>query len=315
MSPDPQQLVERCRDIHTGAGEAVTWVKEVRRDSARLDRTADGLIDKLRRVRNLSTRLGRAASRPVSVGFFGLSQAGKSYLISAMAAGESGELETELDGERLNFISHVNPPGGGKEATGLVTRFTRRPSDAPAGYPLEMSVFSEVELVKVLGNAFFNDFDREQVEFDTSPAHVRKHLAALEARRTPQPTGGVSEDNVVELLEYFEQRFPKTTAQLKGDYWPTAIELAPYLNAADRGALFSILWGGIQDLTDTYLLLRESLATTGFADTLYCPVSVLVERDASGTWSQANSIMNVDILERLGRDDDDLIEVIPSRNG
>lgn len=308
-------LVERCQQVYAGAGEAIEWVNEVRQESARLDRNSDGLIDKLRRVRNLSTRLGRAASRPVSVGFFGLSQAGKSYLISAMAAGESGELETELDGQRLNFISHVNPPGGGKEATGLVTRFTRKPSDAPAGYPLELSVFSEVELVKVLGNAFFNDFDREQVEFDTSPAHIRKQLAALESRRQPRATGGVSEDNVVELLEYFEQRFPKSSGELKGDYWPTAIELAPYLEATDRGALFSILWGGLQDLTDTYLLLRNALAATGYADRLYCPISVLVSKDADGVWSQADSIMNVDILERLGRDNDDLIEVIPGIDG
>ena len=124
MTNQAQALTQRCQAIHEAAGEAIEWVDDVRDDSPRLDRNAAGLIDKLRRVRNLSGRLGRAASRPVSVGFFGLSQAGKSYLISAMAANAQGELETELDGVRLNFIAHVNPPGGGKEATGLVTRFT-----------------------------------------------------------------------------------------------------------------------------------------------------------------------------------------------
>ena len=311
----PQYLVQRCRNIHDGAGAAIGWVNEVRRDSQRLDRESDSLVDKLRRVRNLCGRLGRAAARPVSVGFFGLSQAGKSYLISAMAAGTNGELETELDGERLNFIQHVNPPGHGKEATGLVTRFTRGATDAPSGYPLELSLFSEVDLIKVLGNSFFNDFDREQVEVNTAPAYLRKHLAGLESRRKKQPTGGVTEDNVVELLEYFEQRFPRTTEQLKGDYWTTAVELVPYLEPADRGALFSILWGEIPDLTETYLMLRQALARTGFAETVYCPVTALVARDASGQWSQADSIMNVDILERLGRDRADVIELIPRRAG
>lgn len=306
-------LTRRSRALYEGSGEAIEWVAETRRHSQRLDRESDSLTDKLRRTRNLATRLGRAAGRSVSVGFFGLSQAGKSYLISALAAGESGELETEVEGRRLNFIQHVNPPGHGKEATGLVTRFTRRPSTAPPGYPLELSLFSEVDLAKVLGNAFFNDFDREQVEVDLSPGHLRRHLAALQARRTAAPTGGVSEDDVVDLLEYFEKRFPKTTEQLKADYWPTAIALAPYLEPPDRAALFSILWGEVRELTETYLALRRGLADAGHADAAYVPLAALVRTDASGELSQGDSIMNVDILERLGRDDADRIEIVPRR--
>lgn len=310
-----QDLIQLCRAMYDGCGEAIDWVAEVRRHSQRLDRESDSLTDKLRRVRNLATRLGRAAGRSVSVGFFGLSQAGKSYLISAMAAGEGGELETDLDGRRLNFIKHVNPPGHGKEATGLVTRFTRGPGDAPKGYPLELSLFAEVDLAKVLGNAFFNDFDREQVDWDLSPAHLRRHLADLELRRNRQPTGGVSEDNVVELLEYFEQRYPKTTEQLKADYWPSAIALAPYLEPKDRAALFSVLWGEIRELTEIYLSLRQGLAIVGHAQTAYAPVSALVRTDTSGELSQADSIMNVDILERLGRDASDTIEIVPRLDG
>lgn len=307
------ELVRRTRALYDGCGEAIGWVADVRRQSQRLDREADSLTEKLRRTRNLATRLGRAVGRSVSVGFFGLSQAGKSYLISALAAGESGELETEVEGRRLNFIQHVNPPGGGKEATGLVTRFTRTPSAAPPGYPLELSLFAEVDLAKVLGNAFFNDFDREQVEVDLSPGHLRRHLAALQARRTAAPTGGVSEDDVMDLLEYFEKRFPKTTEQLKADYWPTAVSLAPYLEPADRAALFSILWGEVRELTETYLALRRGLAAAGHAEAAYCPLSALVRTDENGELTQGDSIMNVDILERLGRDGGDLIEIVPRR--
>jgi hypothetical protein len=314
MNEKAQELVRRCDSIHQGSGEAIHWIEDVRGSSPRLDRESASLTLKIRRTRNLVRRLGRAAARPLAVGFFGLSQAGKSYLISALAAGDNGELETSLDGERLNFIAHVNPPGHGREATGLVTRFTRQGGSAPRGFPIELSLFSEVDLVKVLGNAFFNDFDREQVEFNTAPAYVRKHLADLEARRRPAPTGGVDEDNVVELQDYFEQRFPRTMEQLQGDYWPTAIALAPFLDPQDRGALFSILWGEIPELTQTYMMLRDALASTGYAETLYCPISALVTRDDSGRWTQADSIVNVDILERLGKDRDDVLEFVPRRD-
>ncbi len=309
--PDEPDLPRRCEDIHAGCGEAIDWVTEVRRDSPRLERESDGLIDRLRRARNLARRLGRAATRPVSVGFFGLSQAGKSYLISALAAGGNGELETELEGRRLNFIAHVNPPGQGKEATGLVTRFTRQPVDAPRGFPLQLALLTEMDLAKVLGNAFFHDFDREQVVWDLSPTHIREHIRALEPRRQRHPVPGFDADGVVELLEYFEQRFPKTTEPLKADFWPSAIELVPMLEPADRAQLLSVLWGEIPELTQTYQQLRAALASLGHASTVFCPTTALVRPGAAGTLTQADSIMNVDILERLGRDDADRIEVVP----
>ncbi len=315
MDNTSRQLADRCEGIVAGGGEAIQWIQEVRGNSHRLDRESASLIDKLRRVRNLARRLGRASQHPVSVGFFGLSQAGKSYLISALAAGENGELETLLDGEPLNFISHVNPPGHGKEATGLVTRFTRHGSPTPPGFPIELSLFSEVDLVKVLGNAFFNDFDREQVEFNTDPGYIRTRLAGLEAKRRPQPTGGVSEDDVIDLRDYFERRFRKSMEPLMGDYWPTAVELAPCLEPPDRAALFSILWGEIGDLSETYLNLRTALSALGHAETVYCPTSALVVRADDGKWTQANSIMNVDILERLGKDNQDRIEAVPMQEG
>jgi hypothetical protein len=312
---DSQALTHRCEQIHAGCGEAIDWIDRVRTESPRLERESDSLIDKLRRSRNMARRLGRAASRPVSVGFFGLSQAGKSYLISALAAGEDGELETDLHGRRLNFIAHVNPPGGGKEATGLVTRFTRRRSDAPPGFPLQLALLTEADLAKVLGNAFFHDFDREKVEWDLSPAHIRAHVKALAPRRRASPVPGLDADGVVELLEYFEQRFPKTTAQLKADFWPSAVELAPVLEPADRAALLSVLWGEIPELTETYLQLRGALAKIGHAAEVFCPIEALVREDVDGSLTQADSIMNVDILERLGRDDADSIEVVPTRSG
>ncbi len=313
MSTDPGLLQTRCEGIHQGCADAIEWVNEVRNNSVRVDRESENLVMKIRRMRNLAVRLGSAAARPMSVGFFGLSQAGKSYLISALAAGENGELETMLDDERLNFISHVNPPGGGKEATGLVTRFTSHKRATPPGFPLQLALFAEADLVKILGNAFFNDFDLQKVEFNTEPEHIRRLLSELEKKRRPQATGGVSEDDVVDLYDYFDKRFTNAMKPLAGVYWPTAIGLAPYLLPEDRTTLFSVLWGEVEDLSRTYLMLRKSLQDVQFVDTLFCPISALVIRGDGGEWSQADSIMNVDILERLGSDNDDRIEVQPVR--
>lgn len=156
MSNSPEQLTRHWAAIHTGAGEAIRWIGDVRRSAPRLDNEADDLILSLRRVRNTARRLGGVSGLPMTVGFFGLSQAGKSYLISTLAAGANGKLETDFGGSRLDFLTHVNPPGGGKEATGLVTRFSRTARPGPDDFPLELKLFGEVEVAKVLANSFFN---------------------------------------------------------------------------------------------------------------------------------------------------------------
>ena len=122
-------------------GGAIDWVSETRTTAKSVDREADPTIESLRRIRNKSRRLAKAASRPPAIGIFGISQAGKSFLVDSLSKGENGRVESMFGNTRLDFMKHVNPPGGGKEATGLVTRFT--PSDdqrlvlvdfTPAGY-------------------------------------------------------------------------------------------------------------------------------------------------------------------------------------
>jgi len=311
VTKTPEFLTRRCEELVAGAGAATEWVRDVRGSSQRLDREADGLIERLRRSRNLARRLGAAAARPMSVGFFGLSQAGKSYLISALAANAQGELETVMDGQRLNFISHINPPGDGKEATGLVTRFTRHRLETPPERPVVLTLFSESDLIKILGNSFFNDFDHQRVEFRNEPDFLAAHVSALEAKRQPAETGGMTAEDVVDVMDYFLKRFPSSMKIFEAAFFPAATELAPRLLPADRAELFSVLWGGIADLTATYRRFRDVLQHLGHARRVAAPVDALVRR-IDGQLSQKDSIMNVDLLQRFGRDDSDLLEVAPA---
>lgn len=310
----PEQLSQHWASIHTGAGEAVRWISDVRRNAPRLDNEADHLILKMRRVRNLARRLGTVSGRPMTVGFFGLSQAGKSYLISTLAAGANGKLETDFGGQRLDFLTHVNPPGGGKEATGLVTRFSRTAQPGPSDFPIELKLFGEVEVAKILANSFFNDFNTEKFQYEYNDTKVRQLLKDLAKKRQHQNVAGVSEDDVVDLWDYLLDRFPGSLKQLNGYYWPTAVELAPYLSSDDRARLFSILWGEIPELTETYARFAQTLASLRHASSVYAPLDALVRATPQGGLSQADSIMNVDMLERLGKNTDKTVSVRPSLN-
>jgi hypothetical protein len=315
MESKAEKLTRHCQAIKQGADRGIDWVRDVRQSSTRVDREADALIQKLRRMKNLAGRLGQAAANPVSVGFFGLSQAGKSYLISTMAAGNNGRLETVYDGQCLDFMKHVNPPGGGKEATGLVTRFTRNTEDTVAGFPIKLSIFSEIDLVKILGNSFFNDFNREKVKFNTDPEYINQLLADAENKAQAQATGGITEDDMVDLQDYFTHGFKTSMEPLKGAYWPGVIEFVPRLKAEDRARILSVLWGQIDELTSTYLLLKNALTSLSFAPVLFAPLTVLVNGSEQEGFSQQDSIMNVDMLGRLGKDNSDSIDVMPVVQG
>ena len=314
MSNSPEQLTRHWAAIHAGAGEAIRWIGDVRRSAPRLDNEADDLILSLRRVRNTARRLGGVSGLPMTVGFFGLSQAGKSYLISTLAAGANGKLETDFGGSRLDFLTHVNPPGGGKEATGLVTRFSRTARPGPDDFPLELKLFGEVEVAKVLANSFFNDFNTEKVSYRFDEAAIRQLLKELGQRRQLKPVPGVSEDDVVALWDYLQGSFPASLSGLAGYYWPVAVELAPWLAVEDRTRLFSIFWGEINELSEAYQSFARTLGSLGNADRVFAPLDALVRQTDKGL-SQADSIMNVDMLERLGKDSDKRIGVRPFIDG
>ena len=137
QTPEQIALTHGWNAVYDGAGQALEWVDKTRVTAPKLERDAYDLKLGLYQARNLARNLGRVAGTPMTTGFFGLSQAGKSYLISALAAGANGALETKFGEERLDFIQDINPSGGGTEATGLVTRFSRlaKPSEDSA-YPV-----------------------------------------------------------------------------------------------------------------------------------------------------------------------------------
>ncbi len=313
-SINSKQIIQGWQGVERGAGEAIEWINAVRQDAPRLNTEADRLTIKLRRSRNKARRLALAAAKPMTIGFFGLSQAGKSYLISALAAGENGKLETSLGGKRLDFLTHINPPGGGKEATGLVTRFSRRQVGGDERWPVTLQLFSEIEMGKILANAFIHDFNQEKFDWQYDEGRISDLLNSLAKRRRPTRVASISEDDVVSLWDYLSRHAEKSQSRLALHYWPQAITLAPWLTPEDRGQLFSVLWGEVAGLTEAYIRFAQTLHRLGGAQEVWAPLSTLVSEE-NGLLVQRDSIMNVDMLERLNTETDIRIEVCPVVEG
>lgn len=303
MNSEQKSLTQGWAAIAQGCLEALGWVDSVRTGSRRLDNEADKLSLSLLRTRNLANSLTQVARTPMTVGFFGISQAGKSYLISALAAGSNGSLEALYGERRVDFIKEVNPVGGGKEATGLVTRFTRQAPDAPAGYPVPLRLFSEIDLAKILANAWFNDFNHEQLSYQLDQNRVEEHLRPFLQCTTQAPGyNGVSQEDVVALWDYLNASFKKSVEKLEHAWWPQVLKIAPALSPNERAKLFSLLWGEQPALTETYRSLANVLAKLNHARMVFAPLETLIDHSSG-------SIMNVDSLNRLGSSQDRNVEI------
>jgi hypothetical protein len=247
-----------------------------------------------------------AVDRPMCVGVFGPSQAGKSYLVSVLARSKDTPLMARFGdlGRDVDFIREINP-GGDRESTGLVTRFSIRQEPSPAGSPVVLRMLSAADVAKVLGNSFFFDGDQKK----RPPLKPETVLAVLDAARKrvgPKNTA-VTEEDMWDLQDYFEKQFSGLAyIETLSAYWEEAAEVAPMLSVRDQAALFSVLWGGIGQFTELYIELVSALEQIGYAKVAYCPIDALIPRE--------KSIIDVATLHGLGKSEGDGL-AIRSMNG
>ena len=208
-------------------------------------------------------------------------------------------------GEQIDFIEKINPEGG-KESTGLVTRFSIRSQEHPSGFPVCLRLLSESDIVKILANSYFMDGDHA-MEAPCEPDAIRQALDSARASAAGPvagPVAGLSEDEIYDIQDYVESQFRgQERVKALEPLWDEAAELAPKLDIAGRAALLSLIWGGHAPFSELYALLARALADLGHPADAFCPMEAVIPRD--------KSIIDVATLTGLGRDGGDLLEVRP----
>lgn len=306
------ELVEAAERLAKGSAAARQWVREVRATSVSVDNEALSLTGATRRGENIARKVRGAAGRRNCVGVFGPSQAGKSYLVSALARRPGGALTADFAGRRHDFLREINPPGD-RESTGLVTRFTLQPSGVGnPEYPVSLRLLSETDLVKILANSFFSDFDQNNAQLKLAGGEeVRRAVEKARGRVKTHVAAHLDEIELFDLGEYFRQYFANQAATLgAAGYWEQLIELAARLSLQDRAELFGVLWNGLADFTELFIRLAEGLERLHHAPEANVEIGALIPREANG---QPRSIIDVAILGQLGTqaDEADQLKVVP----
>lgn len=295
MQQEDRNLAQRCKSLAASSRSALQWLDD---NHETVGKECDALRTEMRRAARMFSKCEAAALRKMCVGVFGPSQSGKSYLISALARDARGTLMADFAGEQRDFITEINPEGG-KESTGLVTRFTTTPPDnLPTGFPIRLRLLSETDVVRVLANTYYADCDHKDPPDQDA---LLAELAKLEARRAPAAVAGVDSDDMEELREYVGRNFAsRPRAQLlQRAFWPRAIELAPYLELNDRAKLFGCIWDQVEHFTALYLRLCTALFSLGNPSEAYCPLEGLIPR--------SSSIIDVALLKDLSGEGGDTL--------
>lgn len=241
-------------------------------------------------------KLRRAWGRPQSLGFFGPSQAGKSFLVGALLSHELGSLEVKSREGKVDFLQDINPAKG-VESTGTVTRFT----SAPPPQPLTRGDFYcrlltlEV-MLESMATGFLVECTAPPVDAERVDRVLRE--ARLQGGPPAAPLFRRAWDTVWhDLLKKYQDRHPylnelRRHPELRTEAWKKGIG-----SVAGWSQVFSLFWGGRGYSTDLDRLadvLVQGLEALGH------PEVVEVELDYVRASSVNPSVIDAACLNAIG---------------
>jgi len=291
-------ITQKALSAHSALTQALAWVVNSKEAEVAGN---PRLLKKLRTSVYQSRYLAAAAKAKMCVGVYGPSQSGKSYLVSALAR-KPGERLVAVVGEKdVDFIELINPEGG-KESTGLVTRFTSDSISAPSGFPIQLKILSELDLIKLFVNSYANDIlPDEDEELQKHQDQVQRVLNELETM--PRGSSPLSVEDVYDLEDYCNRGFSanlRIQALKKTDFWARAADLLPFLGEPGRLRMVQVLWEELPSYSLIFANLIAELTRIGHESQVYCSPNALFEINDGHFARSETSIINVATLDKMG---------------
>jgi hypothetical protein len=131
----------------------------------------------LRNALLTTNKLAIAEQFKPTVGIYGPSQCGKSYLTAKFSENSDGILSLSLD-QNYNFLTEINPPGG-RESTALVSRFSTNKSSTNKEFPIKARLLSEADLICILANSYLLDNAEPKYPDRSKISSLKLHLWCL----------------------------------------------------------------------------------------------------------------------------------------
>ena len=267
---------------------------------------AEGEALVLRDLALRTRKLRRAWSRKQSLGLFGPSQAGKSFLVGAMLSHELGSLEVLGRSGAVDFLKQINPAKG-VESTGVVTRFSAQPVPILRRGDFYCELLSLESVLQSMATGFLVECTSPPVDVDRVERTLRE--ARLQAGPPAPPIYARAWETVWhELTKKYQDRHPYLNELRRHPALKTGIDV---VTAAGWQLVYSLLWGGPGYAKDIDSLMRTLV--TGIEQLSYAE-AVEVGLEHVRASSDRPSVIDASCLNAAGQGRD-IIRVFSHDSG
>ncbi len=290
-------MITKIADQIENINKSLDWIKKNKPQD--YDQKFIQLIELRRTLRKV---LSASYNNP-GIAAFGKSQVGKSYLISCLLQDNGKPFMVKAGNELHNFVYKINPPsdnGGGKESTGVITRFSsfnRAPDRYSEKFPVLVKTFSVTDLLLVLADSYFNDFgdyvviDEDEINTISQKWNEKYSNSAI-VSNSP-----IKADDILFLKYYFNKYIHHAHTLNKTSLFNHLTMLIERIPVSDYPNVFSCLWNNETNFNNVFTRLLTTLSTFGFAEYIYLPIEAVLHKDV-----KENTIMSVQCLKQLFED-------------
>lgn len=253
---------------------------------------AEGEALVLRDLQIRTRKLRRAWARKQSLGLFGPSQAGKSFLVGALLSHELGSLKVLSKGGEVDFLKEINPAKG-VESTGVVTRFSASPAPPLRKGDFYCELLPLEGVLQSMATGFLVECTSPPLDVDRVERTLRE--ARLQAGPAAPPIFARAWESVWhELSKKYQDRHPYLNELRRHPAMKQGLDVQ---TAAGWILIYSLLWGGPGYAKDLDLLMHTLV--TGTAQLMFAE-AVEVGLAHVRASSDAPSVIDASCLNALG---------------
>lgn len=209
---------------------------------------------------------------------YGESQAGKSYLVSALLSGKGNPFKI-LDGNEneYDFKAQINPRGNEMESTSVVTRFSTKYKSINRNFPIIAKILSPTDIILVICEAYYNNLKvNKPLSFDELKVKINIFENEYKVKEECQKL--IIEDDVLDIENYFNDNFSKLVYNNIKDakFFEIISTVVTRISPDEWKNVFSLLWNFNQQLTKLFDDLIQRYKLIQFADTVYLPIEAVL---------------------------------------
>lgn len=255
--------------------KSINWVKETKEMQGAKGNNAYRNFVNFRR--KLNKKKYAMEGNPAAA-MYGESQAGKSYLVSALLSDEGKPFKI-LDGKgnEYDFKNQINPRGNEMESTSIVTRFSTRYKSVNPDYPIIAKLLSPTDLILVICEAYYNNLKvNKSLSFDELKEKIN-YFESVYAEK-PECQKLIIEDDIFDIEDYFNDNFSRLVYNNIKDahFFEKITSLVTKIAPEEWKNVFSLFWNFNPQLTKLFDDLIRQYRQLNFVDTVYLPIDAVL---------------------------------------